>query len=262
MVCIITGASSGVGKACAEYFSKQGYKVYGFSRTKVENASFESLSVDVTNLEVVKAAVEQILSKESQIDFVLNNAGKGMLGSFEDATKQEIFDLFNLNLIGCLNLVKAVMPQMRKQNSGIFFNVSSVGSSMGLPFRGYYSASKAALDKCTEAFRFEIKNTGIQALTLNLGDVDTNIASGRILSEVSTHYKDVYKRVTDKIGEHVSAGFDPIEVAYFVEKCLKSKKRLKSSYTLAPFSQKRGVILKKFLPKNLYEKLLANYSGV
>lgn len=262
MVIIVTGASSGIGKTCAEYFSNQGHQVYGFSRRVVSGVTFQSQSVDVTDLASVQQAVQEIIEKEKGIDVVLNNAGKGMLGAVEDARAEEVLDLFKLNLMACLNLQKAVMPQMRLQKSGYIFNVSSLGSVMGLPFRGLYSASKSALDKTTEAFRFEIRGTGVQACTLNLGDVVTNIADNRIGSQVSEAYKEKYETVVNKINEHVDEGISPSEVAEFVGELLKQKKPLKLHYYVAPFSQTKGVWLKRLLPQKWFEKMLANYVGI
>lgn len=94
-----------------------------------------------------------------------------MVGAVEDTTKEDIHKLFDLNLAGPIQMISAVMPYMREKRFGRIINVSSIGSEMGLPFRGFYSASKSALDKATEALRYEIKNWNVQATSLHLGDI-------------------------------------------------------------------------------------------
>src|SRR5690606_32290900 len=115
---------------------------------------FTTIPTDITDNNQVQAAVSQILEGGQTIDLLINNAGMGMVGAVEDSTKEDIWKLFNLNLVGAVQLMSAVLPTMRTQKSGQIINISSLGSEMGLPFRGFYSASKSALDKVTEAMRY------------------------------------------------------------------------------------------------------------
>ena len=133
----------------------------------------------------VKAAISEILKTENRIDVLINNAGKGMPGPVEDSTKENITELFNLNLIGAVQMMSAVMPKMREQKSGKIINVSSIGSEMGLPFRGFYSASKSALDKVTEAMRYEVYQWNVEICSLHLGDIKTKIAENRVKTQIS-----------------------------------------------------------------------------
>lgn len=260
-VIIITGASAGIGRALAEYFGKKGHRVYGLSRKKIECNFFQSLSVDVTEKEQIEIAIQSIIAQENRIDILINNAGMGMVGAVEDATKEDITRLFNLNLIGAVQMMNAVMPQMRSQKSGKIINISSIGSEMGLPFRGFYSASKSALDKVTEAMRYEVSSWNIAVCSLHLGDIKTNIAENRVKSQVSEPYKSVFEKVHTLMNAHVNEGTDPKEVAQYIDKLLQ-KKTWKAHYYFGKWGQKIGVPLKWILPQNFYEKLMRKYNGI
>ena len=184
-----------------------------------------------------------------------------MVGSVEDSTKEEITNLFNLNLIGAVQMMTAVMPVMRQQNFGQIINVSSIGSEMGLPFRGFYSASKSALDKVTEAIRYEVEQWNIQICSLHLGDIKTNIADHRIRTVVSSPYENIFKNVYSLMNKGVNNGFEPQKVAKYIEQLI-LKKYWKPHYYFGKFGQKIGVPLKWILPQKFYEFLMKKYNGL
>lgn len=260
-VIIITGSSSGIGLCLAEYFGKKGNKVYGLSRKMVQSEYFTTIPTDITDNEQVKNAVRQVLDKENRVDVLINNAGMGMVGAVEDSDKEGIIKLFNLNLVGAVQMMSAVMPKMREQGKGMIINVSSIGSEMGLPFRGFYSASKSALDKVVEAMRYEVSPWNVEVCTLHLGDIKTNIAENRIKTEVSAPYKTIFEKVYALMNAHVDSGTEPIEVAEYVEKLL-GKKKWKAHYYFGKLGQKIGVPLKWILPQNFYESLMKKYNGL
>ena len=256
---IITGTSSGIGFALAEYFGKKGNKVYGLSRKSVSSDFFVSIPTDITEKDQIDNAISEILKTETRIDVLINNAGMGMVGSVEDSTKEDITKLFNLNLIGSVQMMTAVLPKMRKQKSGKIINVSSIGSEMGLPFRGFYSASKSALDKITEAMRYEVYPWNIHACSLHLGDIKTNIAENRIKTKVSEPYKNVFDKVYALMNSHVGDGTEPLDVAIYIDGLL-GKSKWKAHYYFGKFGQKIGVPLKWLLPQNTYENLMKKYN--
>lgn len=258
---IITGASAGIGFALAEYFGKKGHTVYGLSRKLIKNQYFTSISTDVTDKEQVENAVLSILNKEGRIDVLINNAGMGMVGAVEDATKEDIVKLFTLNLVGAVQMMSAVLPTMRLQEFGRIINISSIGSEMGLPFRGFYSASKSALDKVTEAIRYEVSPWKIEVCSLHLGDIKTDIADNRVKSKVSKPYESVFQKVYTLMNTHIDESIEPINVAIYVEK-LMEKRRWKAHYYFGRFGQKIGVPLKWLLPQHFYERLMKKYSGI
>ncbi|EKB61179.1 SDR family oxidoreductase [Bergeyella zoohelcum] len=258
---VITGASSGIGFALAEYFGKKGHRVYGLSRKVVENAYFTSIPTDITEKEQVERAIHRILEEQGRVDVLINNAGMGMVGPVEDASKEEIIRLFNLNLVGVVQMMSAVLPTMRKQKIGHIVNVSSIGSEMGLPFRGFYSASKSAVDKVTEAIRYEVSPWNIEVCTLHLGDIKTNIADHRVKSEVSSPYRAIFQKVYALMNTHVDEGMEPDGVAIYMERLLQ-KKHWKAHYYYGKLGQKIGIPLKWLLPQRWYENLMKKYNGL
>ena len=146
-VVLVTGASSGIGKAIATFLSAKGYIVYGTSRNpkNEKDFSFELIALDVLKLDTINTAVNYILEKEGRLDVLVNNAGMGITGPVEETPTDEMRAVFNTNLFGAIDVMKAVLPQMRKQNAGTIINVTSIAGYMGLPFRGLYSATKACL---------------------------------------------------------------------------------------------------------------------
>ena len=256
---IITGTSTGIGFALAEYFGKKGHSVYGLSRKTVTSDSFKSISTDITNQENINNAIAEILKSETRIDVLINNAGMGMVGAIEDAKQAEILHLMNLNVVGSVQMMSAVLPNMRAQNFGKIINISSIGSEMGLPFRGFYSASKSALDKITEAIRYEVYPWNIEVCSLHLGDIKTNIAENRVKSEVSEPYQKVFEKVYTLMNEHVNDGAETEDVAKYIEQLL-SKNKWKAHYYFGKFGQKIGVPLKWILPQTWYENLMKKYN--
>lgn len=261
MTIIITGTSAGIGFALAEYFGEKGHHVFGLSRKMVTSERFQTIVTDITDNNQVKNAIEEILKIEKNIDVLINNAGMGMVGSVEDSSQEEILKLFNLNLVGSVQMMSAVLPKMRAQKSGKIINISSIGSEMGLPFRGFYSASKSALDKVTEAIRYEVSPWNIQVCSLHLGDIKTKIAENRVQTKISEPYQKNFEKVYELMNSHVDQGSEPIEVSNYVENLL-TKKTWKAHYYLGKFGQKIGVPLKWILSQNFYEKLMRKYNNL
>lgn len=256
---IITGTSSGIGFTLAEYFGKKGHQVYGLSRKTVQSDYFTSIPTDITEVEQIKNAIATILQSEKKIDILINNAGMGMVGPVEDSTKEDIFKLFNLNLTGAVQMMSGVLPSMRAQKAGQIINISSIGSEMGLPFRGFYSASKSALDKVTEAIRYEVSEWNIQVCSLHLGDIKTKIAENRVKTKVSAPYEKIFAKIHDLMNSHVDDGTESLDVSIYIEKLI-SKPKWKAHYYFGKFGQKIGVPLKWILPQNVYENLMRKYN--
>jgi len=156
--------------------------------------------------------------------------------------------------------MKAVLPQMRKQNNGKIINVTSIAGYMGLPFRGVYSATKGALELVTEATRMEVKSFGIDIVNVAPGDFATNIAAGRYHTPVfeDSAYKKVYEENLALMDSHVTSGMDPIEMAKTVHKIIIAKSP-KGHYKVGGFMEKFSIVLKRVLSDKMYEKLLMNH---
>ena len=262
-VVLITGGSSGIGKSIGNYLTEKGFKVYGTSRNPdslTQKLSFQIIQLDVTKPHSIKEAISKVIENENRIDVLINNAGVGITGPIEETPDIEIKKAFETNFYGPLNVIKEVLPKMRSQKSGLILNITSIAGYMGLPYRGLYSASKAALDITTEAYRMEVKQFGIEMATIAPGDFATNIASGRYhCPEIeSSPYKDSYGKTLQMMNDHVSQGEDPIEMAKKVNHIINSSQP-KVAYKVGSFLQKFSIVLKRILPSKMYEKMLMNH---
>ncbi|MEH6407635.1 MAG: SDR family oxidoreductase [Leeuwenhoekiella sp.] len=261
-VVLITGASSGIGKAIAEYLVTQNYTVYGTSRNPKQSVvnGVNFLALDVTKTETITAAIAQILQQENRIDYLINNAGKGISGPMEEIPESELKSAFDTNYFGPIAMIKAVLPTMRAQGSGMIINVTSIAGYMGLPYRGAYSATKGALGLTTETFRMEIKEFGIKMTNVAPGDFATNIASGRYhvpLKDDSPYNKN-YGKSLELMNEHVDEGENPELMAKAVH-AIMQEKNLKVHYKVGAAMQKFSVILKGILPDRMYERMLLKH---
>src|SRR6218665_343538 len=227
-VVLITGGSSGIGKSIGEYLHQKGFVVYGTSRNpeKVLNSVFPLVALDVRNSESIQTAVSKIIETSGRLDIVINNAGVGITGPLEEIPTEEIRNNFETNFFGPIEVMKAVLPQMREQKSGLIINITSIAGYMGLPYRSVYSASKGALEILTEALRMEVKSFGIEITNVAPGDFATNIAAGRYHAPVikDSAYEKVYGDVLATMNDHVDAGSNPDEMAEAVYKIIQTKK--------------------------------------
>lgn len=260
-VIVITGSSSGIGEVLANYFVKKGHIVYGLSRTSKDNSQFNHIPTDVTNKQNVMSSIQQVINESKRIDVLINNAGIGMLGAIEDVSKEDFDKLINVNVYGVIYTMQAVLPLMRQQKFGHILNVSSIASNHGLPFRGFYSASKSVVDRITESVRLENLGTSIEIATLNFGDIQTPIAESRIQSTISRFYKDKYEKLIPIIDEEVAKGVLPEKLIPTIEKLI-HKKNLKPHYHIGKPLQKFSITLKRVLGQRLFEKMLARYSNL
>jgi NAD(P)-dependent dehydrogenase (short-subunit alcohol dehydrogenase family) len=261
-VVLITGGSSGIGKSIGEFLHQKGFVVYGTSRNpeKVLNSVFPLVALDVRNSESIQNAVSRIIETSGRLDIVINNAGVGITGPLEEIPTEEIRNNFETNFFGPIEVMKAALPQMRKQNSGLIINITSIAGYMGLPYRSVYSASKGALELITEALRMEVKAFGIEITNVAPGDFATNIAAGRYHAPVikDSAYEKVYGDVLATMNDHVDAGSNPNEMAEAVYKIIQTKKP-NVHYKVGAFMQKFSIVLKRALPDKVYEKMLMNH---
>lgn len=261
-VVLITGGSSGIGKSIGEFLHAKGFVVYGTSRNpeKVSNSVFPLVALDVRNADSIKTAVNKVIETSGRLDIVINNAGVGITGPLEEIPIEEIKNNFETNFFGPIEVMKAVLPQMRKQKSGLIINITSIAAYMGLPYRSVYSASKGALELITEALRMEVKQFGIEITNVAPGDFATNIASGRYHAPVlkDSAYEKAYGNTLAAMNEHVDAGSNPNEMAEAVFKIIQ-KDKPKVHYKVGVFMQKFSIVLKRTLPDKVYEKILMNH---
>ena len=268
-VVLVTGASSGIGKCCAEYLSQQGHHVYGTSRradsidgkqTASNPNLIEMIPMDVVDESSVKKGIDDIIAQESRIDVVVNNAGFAIIGSLEDTTIAEVKSQFETNFFGSLRVCRAVLPVMRRQRAGHIVNISSIGGLIGLPFQSAYSASKFALEGAMEALRLEVRPFGIRVVLIEPGDFKTEITTQRQKAEKSTEnsaYHGSFQKVLRIVESGERKAPTPEPIARLIDKIIRiNSPRLR--YTVGTKSQIISVPLKKILPSRLFESLIAN----
>ena len=261
-VILITGASSGIGKAIGEFLHHKGFVVYGTSRNpeKITNSVFPLIALDVRNSESIQVAVSKVIAISGRLDILINNAGVGITGPLEEIPLAEIKANFDTNFFGPIEVMKAVLPQMREQQSGLIINITSIAGYMGLPYRSIYSASKGALSIITEALRMEVKSFGIQITDVAPGDFATNIAAGRYHAPIleNSAYQKPYSATLKMMDEHVDSGSNPLEMAEVIYSIIQNKNP-KVHYRVGLLLQKLSIVLKKILPDIVYEKMLMNH---
>jgi NAD(P)-dependent dehydrogenase (short-subunit alcohol dehydrogenase family) len=200
---VITGASSGIGKAAAKYFHQKGWNVAATMRKPdqekdlKEDARLKLVQLDVQNLNSIAAAVETTIKHFGKIDVLVNNAGYGASGAMETGTREQIQRQFDVNFFGLIDCVKAVLPHFRKNKSGVIINISSVGGLMTVPLYSVYNASKFAVEGLSEGLFYELEGFGIKVKLVEPGGIKTEFL-GR--SEESWDAEKIpdYKPYTEK----------------------------------------------------------------
>jgi NAD(P)-dependent dehydrogenase (short-subunit alcohol dehydrogenase family) len=264
-VILITGASSGIGKSCAEYLAEKGFIVYGTSR-KVNNgpASVKMLQMDVTDRLSVKKGIELIIEEQGKIDIVINNAGIGVGGALELTSPENIDIQMKTNFMGTVNVCAAVIPYMREKGGGKIINLSSIGGVMGIPFQGFYSASKFAVEGYSETLSLEVHAFNIKVVLVEPGDFNTGFTSNRILcenTEKNPHYKDTFDKCMAIITKEETQGEHPIKIAKLMYRIIKSN-HPKFRYKTGNFVQTNFAKAKKFIPARTYQSLLRFFYNI
>ena len=259
-VILITGGSSGLGWAMCQRLAAIGHHVVGTGRKPDKSPTGWSLiAMDVTDEASVKRAVNEVITKHQRIDVLVNNAGTGIQGAVEDIDDALAKQLFEANVFGLHRVCRAVLPWMRAQKSGLIINISSIAANFGLPYRAFYSASKAAVDRYGEALSIEVKPFGIQVVTVQPGEFNTNIPAARLRpANVSEPYRKGYDRAMEILGGSMHYSRDPDELAVVVAKIIATP-RPASVYRVAQGLQKLSVVLKKFMPGRRFEKMVGKH---
>ena len=179
---LITGASSGIGKETAKLFHDKGWNVIATMRNPQDETELTQLSdvlvtkLDVLDLQSIQGAVEEGLQKFGQIDVLLNNAGYGAYGPLESFSREKIVRQFNTNVIGLLDVTKALLPHFRQNKSGIVINVSSIGGKVTFPLGALYHGTKFAVEGISEALHYEVEQFGGQVKIIEPGAIATDFA--------------------------------------------------------------------------------------
>ena len=261
MIVFITGISSGFGLETARLLSQEGHTVYGTMRRQVELLpKVNYFQLDVRDEQAVADAVRQVVEKEGCIDVLVNNAGMGIGGPLEFATEEEIRLQMDTNFMGLVHCVDAVLPYMRQQKSGKIIALSSIGGLMGLPFQGFYSASKFAVEGYCEALRLEVKQQGIKVIVLRPGDFSTGFTGSRKkeVDEAALQAYPIYKTAFDKVEHDENGGLKPVVLAKKISQIIQ-KRNPRNGYVVASLEQRLSVLLKRILPSKWFARILGRY---
>ena len=255
VVALVTGGSSGIGKAVCENFSKRGVRVYELSRRQARNDAAFHISADVTDEESIKAAVGTILEKEEKIDILVNCAGFGIGGAVEFTKTEDAIRQLDVNFFGMVRTTKAVLTHMRQRGRGRIVNISSVAASVPIPFQTYYSASKAAINSYTAALANEVRPYGISVCAVMPGDISSGFTKAREKSiQGDQEYKGRIQRSIAKMEKDEREGMSPSVCGEYIVK-IALKKKVKPYYSVGPV-YKFLCVLMKLLPCRLSNRVL------
>jgi NAD(P)-dependent dehydrogenase (short-subunit alcohol dehydrogenase family) len=267
-VALVTGSSSGIGRAVADRLGAARWTVYGASRRAMglTNGSklWTPLPLDVTSGASVEAAITDVLGSEGRIDALIHCAGISIAGAIEDVTIAEAERQLATNYLGTVRMVKAVLPAMRRAGRGRLIIVGSIGGLIGLPFIGHYSASKFALDGMVQALRIEIAPFGLEATILHPGDIKTDISANQVEGERTgpqSAYHDRFKATVAAYDKAVAAARKPDVVADAVVRLL-GQRRLPPRMIVGTASERAGVGLKALLPPRIFETIIRRTYGL
>jgi short-subunit dehydrogenase len=213
-VALVTGASSGIGADAALRLKEAGYTVYGAARrtermSGLQDAGVEVLSLDVTDDDSIRTAVDAIIHQSGRIDLLVNNAGYGSYGSIEDVPMDEARAQTDVNVFGLARLTQLVLPHMRAQRSGTIINISSMGGKFVTPLGGWYHASKYAVEALSDALRMETAQFGINVVVIEPGSIRTEWGAIAAQNLEETSGKGAYSTLADGAARALAASSQP-----------------------------------------------------
>lgn len=225
-VALVTGASSGIGKATAERLALAGYKVYGTSRkaSSSNQYAFEMLALDVTSDESVETAVTELLRREGRVDLLVNNAGFSVApAGAEEVSINQAKSIFDTNFYGIVRMTRAVVPHMRRQGSGRIINIGSVLGFLPAPYMALYAATKHAVEGYSESLDHELRTRGIRVSIIQPAYTRTAFESNLLEPDLKLdEYQAIRTKLAKRMMEAVEAGDDPGVVAEVVLKAAKA----------------------------------------
>jgi NAD(P)-dependent dehydrogenase (short-subunit alcohol dehydrogenase family) len=256
-VALVTGVSSGIGRATALELGRHGFRVFGTVRSAVPDlpAEIEPVTMDVRDDASVGRAVAEVVERAGQIDALVNNAGISIVGAVEETGTDQAQGLFEVNFFGAVRVTRAVLPIMRRQRRGRIVFVGSVAGFLPAPFMGFYAASKHALEGYSESLDHEVRTLGIRSLLVEPGFMKTRIgANATRASGPIGDYATARQRAEAGLAAAVEAGEDPALVARVVREALTTA-RPRLRY---PVGKGSGALakLRSWLPEAIFDRSL------
>jgi NADP-dependent 3-hydroxy acid dehydrogenase YdfG len=230
---LITGCSTGIGRDAAEKLSQAGYLVIASARKleTIENLKVAmTVQLDVCDNKSVHAAVKKIITKFDRIDVLINNAGMALRGAVEDLPEKLLNLIFDTNITGCVRMISAVVPHMRRQGFGRIINISSYFGKITIPGNAGYSSTKYALESLSDALRMELAPFGIKTIVIEPGPIQTNFLdnskeySSGILANPASAYAAFYQRLMERFNIMRSNGPKADSVSKVIQHAIESRR--------------------------------------
>lgn len=261
-IILITGASSGMGKVTAKDLIKQGHIVYCASRNTKNMDELKTLGGKIIELDMsknltIEQAVKKILKEQKKIDILWNNAGYGLYGPVEEININDAKYQFEVNLFGLAKLTQLILPIMRKQNSGLIINTSSIGGKIFTPLGAWYHATKHALEGWSDCLRLELKDFNIDVVILEPGLINTKFYEILKNNLPERSRTGPYKKIVNamlKASNNTSKGSSPKLISKTIQKIIRSK-RPKTRYAVGRFSTLL-LIIRKYFSDRFFEKVV------
>ena len=255
---LITGASSGIGRATALYFAEKGWNVAATLRNPLkadpalQHPLISLFALDVTNADSIAQAVADTLGRYEKIDVLLNNAGYGLFGPVEALDGQQTQQQFATNLFGLIGVTQQVLPIMRAAGQGLILNISSIIGRMALPYASSYIATKFAVEGLSESMRYELEPFHIRVKMIEPGSISTEFGKGSMQMAVSDPYRESMKKFLGVFTKRNTAGAKPEEVAKVIYRAANdSSNRLRYLAKPGPFFW-----MNRILPDAIWRRLL------
>jgi NAD(P)-dependent dehydrogenase (short-subunit alcohol dehydrogenase family) len=264
-VILVTGASAGIGQACADRMHAKGWKVYGASRRGTASENWSPLFMDVDDDRSVVDGFAHLIGEQDRLDAVVACAGWGLAGAVEQTPMADARDQIETNFWGAVRVVQQALPVMRRQGHGRIVLMSSIGGIVGIPFQAFYSASKFAMEGYGESLAYEVAPFGIHVTLVEPGNVRTDFTQSRRDVAVPPGGDESYDAaVTKAVGIMVRDELNGVpaeNVAAVVERALTAKTPPRR-ISVGKIDERIGIMAKRLLPFRLFEKGAKGSLGV
>lgn len=262
-VVLVTGASAGIGRHCADSLERAGWTVIGASRRGTSSAGWSGLVMDVDDDASVESGVASVLATHGRIDAVVACAGWGLAGAAEQTPIGEAKAQVETNFWGAVRVVQATLPTLRAQRGGRVVLMSSIGGLLGIPFQAFYSASKFALEGYGESLAYEVAPFGVHVTLVEPGNFKTDFTESRRKVDVAGDdpYRAARERAIAAMERDEVNGADPAKVADVVAKVLASRHPPRR-ISVGKLDERVGPVAKRLLPFAIFERAAKGSLGV
>jgi short-subunit dehydrogenase len=254
---IVTGASTGIGRASAEILARAGFTVFGTSRRTVNDGpkNVSMLTCDVTDGETVKALVANVLSQTGRIDLLVNNAGLGLVGGAEESSIRQVQALFDVNVFGVVRVTNAVLPSMRERRAGRIINVSSVLGLIPSPYSAHYAATKHAIEGYSESLDHEVRAFNVRVALIEPAFTRGVFDQNALEPDAKLQAYDQARGEARALLRDVMPTADAPEVVAKTVLRAATATRLRRRYTAGPVARQVS-FLRQFAPAKMFDKSL------